>query len=344
MQRKNSKILILRINNDYALQKGKRMINRRIGAIVLLLCFCFYLIPSQVMASNTSDAVEPIIPDNECSLTVSYCCGDKAFSDIQVKLYRIADVSADFKYALTRHFESSGLILDGIRTAGEWNVIRSTLEAHILAYNIAPEVTSVTKENGEASFEKLKTGMYLAIVDRVEQGALCYQFDSALIALPGLGQDGYWQYQVSVNAKGEALPPVNPDEEVELKIIKLWRGDEDRANRPKSIGVEIFCNGSSYKTVTLSAENNWVYSWSAVDDGSNWSVIERNVPQGYTMTVEERESTFILTNTLTPTDPDDPVKPPQTGDTSNILLYVLLMVISGILLIVLGITRKKSRV
>lgn len=343
MQNKNSKIIISRINKNYVLQGGRKMINRRIGVIVLLICCCFYLLPCRAMAAYTSDAVEPIRPEQECSLTVSYCYGDKAFSDIQVKLYRIAEVSADYMYTLIRPFDTSGLILDGIRTAGEWNVVRSTLEAHILAYNIAPEFNSVTNENGEASFDSLKTGMYLVIVDRIEQDDLHYQFDSALIALPGLGQDGYWQYQVSVNAKGETLPPVDSDEKIEFKIIKLWRGDEDRGDRPKSIEVEIFCNGSSYKTVTLFENNNWVHSWSAMDDGSDWTVIERNVPQGYTMTVEERESTFILTNTLMPTDPDDPVKPPQTGDTSNILLYVLFMIISGSLLIVLGVTRKKSR-
>ena len=320
------------------------MRNRRIGIMVLLLYFCLHLLPYQVMAASTSDAIEPIIPEKECSLTVSYCCGETAFSGIQVKLYRIAEVTADFRYTLAQSFAASGLILDGIRTAGEWNIVRSTLEAHILAYNIAPEFTSVTNEDGQVSFESLKTGMYLAIVNQVEQDDLHYQFDSALIALPGIEQDGRWQYQVSVNAKGEVLPPVDPDEEVELTVLKLWRGDEGRNDRPKSIEVEIFCDGSSYKTVILSEENHWAYSWSAMDDGSSWTVVERNVPQGYTVTVEERQSTFVLTNTWTPTYPDDPGRPPQTGDTSNILLYVLLMLGSGSMLVVLGITGKKSRV
>lgn len=319
------------------------MIHRKVGIVVFLLCLCFHLMPYQVMAASTSDAVEPIIPEKECSLTVSYCCDETAFSGIQVKLYRIAEVSADFRYTLAQSFAASGLILNGIRTAGEWNIVRSTLEAHILAYNIAPEFTSVTNEDGQVSFESLKTGMYLAIVNQVEQDDLHYRFDSALIALPGIEQDGRWQYQVSVNAKGEVLPPVDPDEEVELKVLKLWRGDEGRNDRPKSVEVEIFCDGSSYKTVILSEENHWAYSWSAMDDGSNWTVVERNVPKGYTMTVEERGSTFVLTNTWIPTNPDAPVKPPQTGDTSNIMLYVLLMIGSGSMLIILGITGKKMR-
>jgi LPXTG-motif cell wall-anchored protein len=142
-----------------------------------------------------------------------------------------------------------------------------------------------------------------------------------------------------VNAKGEVLPPVEPDEET-FKVLKLWRGDENQNDRPKSIEVEIFCNGISYKTVTLSEDNHWAYTWSAKNDGSNWTVVERNIPQGYTMTVEERQATFVLTNTRNSTDPDEP---PKTGDTMNILLYVLVMVGSGSLLIILGMIGKKKR-
>ena len=314
------------------------MIKRKLGIIVILLCLCLYLMPYQAMAASTSDAVEPILPEKECSLTISYCYGETAFSGVEVKLYQIADVSADFHYTLTSMFADSGLILEGIRTNGEWNVVRSTLEAHILANNIAPEFTAVTNEAGQVRFDGLKTGMYLAIVDQIQQGELYYQFYSALVAVPGLGTDGRWQYSVSVNAKGEALPPVDSDKTIELKVLKLWRGDEGRSDRPQSIVVEIFRNGESFETVTLSAENNWAYTWSAKDDGSTWMVVERNVPKGYVMTLEQREATFVVTNTY----PGDPEKPPQTGDTTNLLLYVLLMIGSGTLLVVPGVTGKKT--
>ena len=296
------------------------------------------------MAASTSTAIEPIIPENECSLTVSYRNGETACSGIEVKLYRIAEVSEDFTYTLMQPFAASGLDLNGIQTAGEWNVVRSTLEAHILAHSIDPDFTSITNEDGQANVGPLKTGMYLSIVSQTEQYDLRYLFDSALIPLPGLEPDGRWQYQVFVNAKGEVLPPVDPDENVEFKVLKLWRGDEGHAERPKSIEVEILRDGSSYKTVVLSEENHWAYSWSANDDGSSWMVIERNVPQGYTVTVEERQATFVLTNTWKPTYPDNPDKPPQTGDTSNIMLHILLMIGSGSMLIILGVIKKKSRI
>ena len=309
--------------------------------ISLVLSFCLCLMPFSVQAASTSDAIEPIVPDNKCSLTISYCYDETAFSDAQVKLYRIAEVSADFQYTLTQPFKASGLILNGIQSAGEWNVVRSTLEAHILAYGIEPDTASVTNQNGQVCFDSLGTGMYLAVVNQVTQGDLHYRFDSALVALPGLGEDGRWQYEVSVNAKAECLPPIDPDENIEFKVLKLWKGDEGRSDRPESVEVEIFRDGISYEKVVLSEENHWSYTWSAKDDGANWSVVERNVPHGYTMTVEERESSFVITNTLISSTPDDPGDAPQTGDTSNIMLYVLLMTLSGTMLIILGVIRKK---
>ena len=213
-------------------------------------------------------------------------------------------------------------------------------KAYILAYGIEPDTASVTNQNGQVCFDSLGTGMYLAVVNRVTQGNLHCRFDSALVALPGLGEDGRWQYEVSVNAKAEFLPPIDPDEKIELKVLKLWKGDEGRSDRPKSVEVEIFRDGISYEKVVLSEENHWSYTWSAKDDGANWSVVERNVPHGYTMTVDNRESSFVITNTLISSTPDDPGDDPKTGDTSNIMLYVLLMTLSGTMLIILGVTRK----
>lgn len=317
------------------------MIRRKIGSIILAICLCFHFISFGAQAAATTDAIEPIIMENTCSLTVSYRYGETGFSDMQVKLYRIAEVSADFQYTLTQPFAASGLVLNGIQSAGEWDVVRSTLEAYILGCGIAPDAVSVTNGDGQAKFDALSTGMYLAVVGQAIQDDLRCRFDSALVALPGIGQDGRWQYAVSVNAKPGALPPADPEEKIELKVLKLWKGDEGRIDRPKSVEVAIFCDGVLQETVALSEENHWSYTWSAKDDGASWSVAEKNVPQGYTMTVETREASFILTNTRIPTNTDDTPKPPPTGDTVNIVFYALLMAVSGTMLIILGIMRKR---
>lgn len=315
------------------------MAKRTMAVIAALLCLLW--LPDYARAASTTDAREPISPDKACSLTIAYRYDEKSFSDLPVKLYKIADVSADFQYSLTEPFANSGLILNGVQSVGEWNVIRSTLEAHILAYDVDADLTAVTDENGQAYFQGLKPGLYLATTQQVLQDDWIYTFASALVALPGLGADGLWQYEIAVTAKAEAIPPVDGDEEIEFKVLKLWKGDHGRSDRPESIEVEIFYNGASYQTVILSEENHWSYRWNAKDDGSVWMVVERNIPSGYTMTMEERERSFVLTNTFSQDNPDKPT-PPQTGDTSNIMLYFVLMIISGSMLIILGITGKRK--
>ena len=296
-----------------------------------------------MQAALTTDAKEPITTDKNCSLTISYCSGGIAFSELPVKLYKIADVSADYQYTLTSSFEKSNLILNGIQTVGEWNVIRSTLETFILANEVAADFNAVTDFEGKASFDALKPGLYLAIKERIIKDETTYVFDSALIALPGLSADGLWQYQVDVTSKSEIIPPSEDDEEIELKVLKLWKGDSGSSARPTTIEVEIFRNSISYQTVTLSEDNHWTYTWSAKDDSSDWKVVERNIPTGYTITIEERETSFVLTNTLNRDVPDNPDSS-QTGDTSNIMLWVILMIVSGSMFIILGITGKRNRV
>ena len=262
------------------------MAKRRVAVVALLLCLCLSWLPNYTQAASTADAREPISPDKECSLTIAYRYDEKSFSDLPVKLYKIADVSADFQYSLTAPFANSGLLLNGVRSVGEWNVIRSTLETHILAYGVAADLTAVTNQDGQVCFQGLKPGLYLAITEQILQNDWIYGFASALVALPGLGADGLWQYAVTVTAKAEAIPPAETDEEIALKVLKLWKGDSGRTDRPQSVEVEIFRNGASYQTVILSEENHWAYSWTAKDDGSVWKVIERKIPAGYTMTID----------------------------------------------------------
>ena len=313
------------------------MAKRRMAIVAILICLCAFLVPFYANAASTTDATEPIDVNKECSLTLSFAYGETAFENVSVKLYKVADVSSDFQYTLTSDFSASELIINGIKTDGEWNTVLSTLEARIIADNIVAKSSEMTNANGLVSFEGLKTGLYLVLAEQATQGELTYLFKPALIALPGLNNDGKWEYDISVAAKSELIPP--SADEIEFKVVKLWKGDDKKSSRPKSVEVEIFRDGISYKTVVLSQDNNWSYVWQSEDNGVVWTVIEKNIPSGYTMTVENKETSFIITNTHTdPSLPDSP----QTGDTSNVMLYIVLMFISGSTLIILGITGKRK--
>ena len=81
-----------------------------------------------------------------------------------------------------------------------------------------------------------------------------------------------------------------------------------------------------------------MYTWTA-QPGADYQVIERDVPAGYVMTLENRDNAFVITNTWTEENPDEP---PETGDSSHIMLYVILLILSGSLLVILGVTGKRK--
>lgn len=316
------------------------MAARRMAIICLLVCLCLCWLPGKAGALSTADAMEPVSPEKPCSLILSYTCNGIAFENLPVKLYRVASVSADAQYTLTPQFQSSGLEINGIQTSGEWDVIRSSLEAHILSAGIAPDDVSATDADGQACFSDLMPGLYLVAAVHTEQEGWYYSFRSALIALPGLDESGLWLYDIAAAPKLEILPPTEPDE-LQFQVLKLWKDEGHENSRPESIEVEIFRNGESYEIVTLSQENNWTYRWTAPADGAQWMVVERNIPEGYTVTVESRSTTFILTNSI-PKDPTPDT--PQTGDSTNILSAVVLLNLSGMGLILLGMFRKRLEV
>ena len=319
------------------------MAGRRMGIIAFLFCLCLFLTPGRVHAVSTAEAKDAISPEKACTLSLTYRCNGTTFSDVPVNLYKIADVSADYQYTLTEPFVPSGLVLNGIQSIGEWNVIRGTLETYIVANHIEETFAAMTDRSGQVCFEALNPGLYLAVNGNI---ASC-SFDAALVSLPGLGVDGLWQYQVTATPKGKEIPPAEPDEKIEYKVLKLWRGDNGQSCRPESIQVELFRNGTICQTVRLSKENNWSYRWMAENDGANWTVSESEVPAGYVMTVEKRGTTFVLTNTRPADDPPSgeelpPADSPQTGDSSSALLYTVLMYISGSILVILGLTGKRK--
>lgn len=324
------------------------MAERRLGSLVLLFGLCLSLLTGYGYAASVADAVEPIAAEKGCALTISYRLDDQAFSGMPVKLYRIAEVSVAVQYTPVSSFQGADLTLNGIQSNAEWSVIRSTLVSYILANGIAPDLTTVTDQAGKVSYDALKPGLYLAVAEPVTNENMVCVFDSALIALPGLGADGRWQYQVAVAAKGRLLPLLEPDGETQLKVLKLWKGDEGQNVRPESIEVEIFRSGMSVQTVILSEQNHWSYSWVAEDDGTDWMVVERNIPTEYSVTVEERGGTFILTNVLRPVEEQPqgeetrPTDSPKTGDTPHILLYTVLMYLSGDVLLIFGLTGKRK--
>lgn len=313
--------------------------------IAMLMCLLLALL---VYMTNVF-AYERINTDAETSLTMTFTEDDTGMEAVSFRLYQVADVSDTAEFTLTGGFAGAPVSLDDMTSAGDWADMAVTLSAYADANGISAGLTGMTDETGCITFSGLKVGLYLLAGDTAVVGDYSYTPAPTIIMLPTLMDDDSWAYAPSVKVK---YTKAFLAETQDVTVKKVWN-DGNRSGRPGSVKIQLLRDGAVYETVTLSAENNWTYTWSELastyEDGSGetaaytWAVHEAEVPKDYTVSVGRNGNTFTVTNAykttaVTPTDPTLP----QTG-TLNWPIPV--MTVAGLLLVGLGwylFSRKKE--
>lgn len=109
-------------------------------------------------------------------------------------------------------------------------------------------------------------------------------------------------YSVSIRQEGITFVITNtyqPKIDVVAKeVIKVWDDNNAATKRPASIVVELLADDEVYDAVTLNDANFWRYRWEELDASCEWSVREREVPEGYVATKTQNRTTFVISNTL----------------------------------------------
>ena len=297
-----------------------------------LLCLLLFmlLVTTEAQAAEKPNAA--VDTSRSCTLTLQY-----AASGQTVQLYRAADISSNGRYTLCGAFAGYGIFMPAGNGQAEWDALCDNLLAYIAADALAPDGTAVTGADGRAVFTGLSAGMYLVDKADMEVGGSTRQYAPSLIAVPGVDGDGNWSYDVTAAPKYTEKPG----------------GGDEPDTRPASVEIAICRDGVEQERRTLSADNDWMYRWTAV--GGTWSVLERNVPEGYTVTVQRSGSSFFVTNTHstvpdpmptpepTPKPTPGPGDGPQTGDESHLTLYIVCMAVSGLALLLLGVLNRNQK-
>ena len=96
-----------------------------------------------------------------------------------------------------------------------------------------------------------------------------------------------------------------PSEMISFTVTKVWE-DDSSDDRPGSVQIQLYRGGSAYQDlITLSAGNDWTYTWTDLEAEADWTVDEPEVPEGYTKTVTgSTEDGFTITNTYESADGD----------------------------------------
>ena len=92
-----------------------------------------------------------------------------------------------------------------------------------------------------------------------------------------------------------------------ISVEKVWDDNNDQDGiRPTTIKVQLYADGkASGRTVELSENNNWKYTWNNLSkqkagEDIVYTVDEVEIPDGYIKTVTSKGTAFTITNTHTP--------------------------------------------
>ena len=291
----------------------------------MLICLSILFQPVSLLASE-------IDAEHKCSLTVTYSKGDVTFEGLEIYIYRVSDVTEDGELEKVDPFDKYPVNVQGVTSQTEWNDIALTIRGYVSANALEPYRSGVTDPQGRVSFADIETGLYYVMRVTTEKDGTTYTFFDTMVCIPMPDGDGY-EYDLSIKPKSKQTD----DAERTYTVTKLWC-DENGNERPDAVTVDILTGGEVLETVTLNAGNNWTYSFAVKNGDADLSVVEKNVPEGYTVKMTEREASFIITNTKEEggQDAPPPSDAPQTGEDFPINTVAVLLAISGIILVIFG--------
>lgn len=199
---------------------------------------------------------------------------------------------------------------------------------------INPMKTGTTAE-GQLVFEgtteqKMSTGLYLVVGEQTMVGSYRYTVAPFLMALPNMEVDqngnNLLDYDVTVEIKygkidtstpdpgsdptptpdPDPTPTPDPDPTTEnVSVVKVWNDADNEDSRPERIHVNLYRDGSFIDGQELNAENNWRYTWTGLQSGGTWSVVETGVADPYTVTYGGSGTELTVENTYTETIDDN---------------------------------------
>ena len=251
--------------------------------------------------------------------------------EAQFWVYRVGDITDSWEFELTGEFKEFQMDLNALDTES-MAAAAQTLASYVKADRIEADHSGRTDMNGDLYFSGLAKGVYLIDGESIIHEGVRYDPVPVLVTVPSMNEAGEWVYETEVETKYETFIPTG--EKKEYRIVKYWSNDGDGSVRPKDITVEILKDGERHSVQTLSEENDWSYVWKTEDDGSVWQVVERNIPEGYTVMVEKNQTAFMISNTYR----EEGKEPPKTGDGTALLYTAILLFLSGLILIIAGLT------
>lgn len=288
---------------------------RNLSKIFIIIISLFLVLPEVKAEENTN--IVDFTRKGSISITLEDLEENLPIKEAEISLYHIANATEEnhnLKFIYTEELKECEIPLT--------NLEDDTL-ASSLSNCIKDETTSIkgkSNEDGIAKFNDLDLGLYLVTQTNKVEGYS--SFDSFLIMIPQI-ENNNWIYDLKASPKTEIYKVMN------VIVSKVWNTNDN--NIPTSIKVELYKEKELIDTISLNKENDWTHTWERIEKSDNYSVLEIDIPAGYTATYRKIYNKFIITNTKTLV---------QTG----LKLWIIeLLLISGFILIIGGIIFEKRK-
>ena len=244
---------------------------------VFLIAWILFMTPMTAFAQDfDSDRVGSI------SVTLMDHDGKTPISGAELSLYYVATVKLNNKnnssYTFTNAFEDCSCALDD-------STLSVKLDAFVKENSVATEKL-VTDAHGKVTFTNLPLGLYFVKQTNTVAGyAPCTSF---LVTVPNESADGY-VYDLN------ASPKTDIAKLTDITIRKKWNTDAS-AKAADSVTVQLLKDGVVIDTATLSAQNHWQVTYTDMPESDMYSIVEVNVPKGFTATYSKSGYVFTVTN------------------------------------------------
>ena len=244
---------------------------------VFLIVWVLFMMPMTVFAQGLDvDRVGSI------SVTLMDQDGKTPIEGAELSLYQVATVRLNdrnnLSYSFTNIFEDCGCALDD-------PALSVKLDAFVKDNSISAEKL-VTDAHGNATFTNLPLGLYFVKQTSAVAGyALCTSF---LVTVPNKSADGY-VYDVN------ASPKTDIAKLTDITIKKVWNTDAS-AKAADSVTVQLLKDGVVIATAVLNEQNSWQVVYSDMSESDAYSIVEVDVPKGFTATYSQSGYEFTVTN------------------------------------------------
>ncbi len=243
---------------------------------------------------------------SEASLQVKFITEAGPVTDSEFSIYRV--MTPDGK--LTGEFADLNIEVGDLTDSENVGNLAYTLASYAVSGDGLPYAVKKTDALGSAGFDGLSSGIYLVTGSSAYIGRDMYTPKPALIRIVGGAKE-----PVAASVKYTITQTEDPT--VEYTVKKVW-ADSSGASRPASVTAQLLKNGEVYDEQTLSEQNNWSHTWKDLSSSDEWNVIEKDVPEGYTVSISLNDKTFTITNTgegpKETTPPANETEPPKASD------------------------------